>query len=95
MLVTSWDENTEQEEEEQDNPDHEHDRQRKKSLLRKFVDVKFFEEKEETDRSPSQTEKSSQRDRQKEDIKAQIVLGPKKDPQSDYTRKEMVLELKK
>ena len=95
MLVTSWDKNTGQEEEEQDNPDHEHDRQRKKSLLRKFVDVIFFEEEEETDHSPSQTEKSSQRYRQKEDKETQMVLGPKKDPQSDYTRKEMVLELQK
>ena len=97
MLVTSWEGNTEQKEEEQDNPDHEHDRQRKKSLLRKFVDVLFFEEEkeEEIDHSPSQTEKSSQRDRRQEDTETQMVLGPKKDPQSDFTRKEMVLELQK
>ena len=59
------------------------------------MDVIFFEEEEETDHSPSQTEKSSQRYRQKEDKETQMVLGPKKDPQSDYTRKEMVLELQK
>ena len=97
MLVTWREGNAEQKEEEQENPDHEHDRQRKKSLLRKFVDVIFFEEEkeEEIDHSPSQTEKSSQRDRRQEDTKTQMVLGPNKDPQSDYTRKEMVLELEK
>ena len=94
MLVTSWDENTHEEEEEQDKPDLDHDRQRKRSLLRRFVDAIFFEE-EETDHSPSQTEKSSQRDRQNEDKETQMVLGPKKDPQSDYTRNEMVLKLQK
>jgi len=97
MLVTSWDEKADQEEEEQDTPDHENNRQRKRSLLRKFVDVIFFDEEEKIDHSPSQTEieKSTQGDPKKGNKEIQKVLGIMEGPQSDDTRKQIVLELQK
>ena len=99
MLVTSWDEKADREEEEQNTPDYENDRQRKRSLLRKFVDVIFFDKEQEIDHSPSQTfteiEKSTQGDPQERDTKGLMVLGFKGDQQSDDTRKQMVLGLQK
>jgi len=97
MLVTSWDEKTDQQQEKQDTPDHETNRQRKISLLRKFVDVIFFNEEEEINHGPSQSEieKPTQGDPQNGDTKTQMVLGFKEDQQSEDTRKQMVLELQK
>jgi len=97
MLVTSWDEKTDQQQEKQDTPDHETNRQKKISLLRKFVDVIFFNEEEEINHGPSQSEieKPTQGDPQNGDTKTQMVLGFKEDQQSEDTRKQMVLELQK
>ena len=97
MLVTSADENADQEEKEQDIFEHENNRQRKRSLLRKFVDVIFYDEEEETDQSPSQTklEKSTQGDPKKGDKEIQKALRLKEDPESDDTRKQLALELRK
>ena len=97
MLVSSPDEKADQEEEEQDTPDRENNRQRKRSLLRKFVDVIFFEEEEKIDQSPSQPkiEKSTQGDPKKGDKEIQKALRLNEDPQTDDTRKQLVLELRK
>lgn len=97
MLVTSWDENTDQQQEKQDTLDHETNRQRKRSLLRKFVDVIFFDDEEEIDHGPSQSEieKPTQGDPQNGDTKTQMVLGFKEDQQREDTTKQMVLELQK
>jgi len=86
MLVTSADEKAEQEEKGQYISDHEKNRQRKRSLLRKFVDVIFYDEEEEIAQSPSQ---------KKGDKEVHKALRLKEDPQSDETRNQLALQLRK
>ena len=90
MFVTSSNETPEQEEKgHQDKVDHEN-RQRKRSLLQTFVEVLFYDEGDESDQVPSQTEneKSSQKDPQSEDTKKQMVLELRK---LDRERKKSLL----
>ena len=80
MFVTSSNEKSDQEEEgQQDTEDHEN-RQRKRSVLQSFVDVLFYDEEDEIDQSSSQTE---------------IKKSSQEGPQSEDTRKQMVLQLQK
>ena len=80
MFVTSWNEKSDQEEKgHQDTEDHEN-RQRKRSVLQKFVEVLFYDEENEINQLPSQTVTEK---------------SSQEDPQSEDTRKQMVLELQK
>ena len=80
MFVTSSNEKPDQEEEgHQDTEDHEN-RLRKRSLVQKFVEVLFHDEEDQIDESSSQTETEQ---------------SSQEDPQSEETRKQMVLGLQK
>ncbi|XP_020601157.1 uncharacterized protein LOC110040282 [Orbicella faveolata] len=80
MFVTSSNEKSDQEEKRhQDTEDHEN-RRRKRSVLQKFVEVLFYDEEDEIDQSSSQTETEK---------------SSQEDPQSEGTRKQMILGLQK
>ena len=90
MFVTSSKEKPGQEEEgHQDTVDHEN-RLRKKSLLQNFVEVLFYDDGDEIDQSPSQseTDKSSQEGPQSEDRRKQMVQKLQK---LDRDRKKSLL----
>ena len=79
MFVTSSNDKPDKEKEgHQGTVEHE-TRLRKRSLLQNFVEVLFYDDEDEIDQSPSQTE---------------IQKTPQEDPQGD-ARKQMVLGLKK
>ena len=86
-VPTSLNKNANQEDE--GHQDHRENRQRKKSFVKRFVEVLFYNEGDETDQSSSQTEneESSQEDAQG-DARKQMVLGLQK---VDRDRKKSLL----
>ena len=87
VVPTSLNKNANQEDE--GHQDHRENRQRKKSFVKRFVEVLFYNEGDETDQSSSQTEneESSQEDAQG-DARKQMVLELQK---FDRDRKKSLL----
>jgi len=89
MFVTSSNENSDQREKGHPDTVDLETRLRKRSLLQNFVEVLFYDDEDEIDQSPSQTEiqKTSQEDPQG-DARKQMVLGLQK---LDRDRKKSLL----